>query len=104
MEGKQGHQGLTVKYNAESQRVRKLDVKRMQFPGFTLSGTCPKCGVLHEENYGDTYYLMYPKLDEPIEVTFLCNECDNEWTAGWMKARVSLEACDPPKADGASDE
>lgn len=52
----------------------RLDVKRFYLPGFTIRGTCPRCGEVVESDMGEEY-LSFPSTDADTVYT-LRHEAD----------------------------
>lgn len=64
--------------------------KRTYLP-FTITATCPACGVETEQNL-DEDYLSYPLLSVDEEVGFYC-ECEHEWDVT-IKLNLDIVAVD----------
>jgi hypothetical protein len=51
--------------------------KRFYLPGLTVTQTCVKCGA--KEDWSDTFYLSYPRMNEKFSVPCYCSVCQHEW-------------------------
>lgn len=85
---------------AQGTKAEGLDVKRFYLPGCTLTSKCPKCGKTATNDMADTY-LSYPSLDEPTEVAFGCDDCDDTWE-GLVQVSVEIKPVTPEQTGGES--
>lgn len=65
--------------------------KRFYLPGIVLKSTCPTCNLPWVWD-GDEQYVSYPVSGEPKVIHASCEQCDEEWEAGKLVVRVTVEA------------
>jgi hypothetical protein len=64
----------------------KLDIKRFYPEGMEIRALCPKCN----NEYKETNYLSYPKMNEIVYLDCWCPKCEYGWEEK-LRLCVSLE-------------
>lgn len=59
-------------------KITELEVKRFYMYGVTIESQCPCCKETHTFD-GEKDCLDYPPVNEEINISFYCEDCNEEW-------------------------